>query len=134
MRPGMPAKPAKYELKFERLSTEDGPNFRAIVAHISVHRGGKQIAELRPAKAIYSASNQSISEIDVRRTLGGDLYLGLEQVDQDRSLINLRIMVKPLINWIWIGSFVMVVGTLAVLISPYRHKKMALQVNEKDAQ
>ena len=130
--PGMQAEPAKYALKFERLSDEEGPNFWAIVAHISVHKGGEQIAELRPAKAIYSASNQSISEIDVRRTLAGDLYLALEGVDPASQIINLRVMVKPLINWIWIGSFVMVLGTLSVLISPYRNRGKAAADDRKD--
>ena len=128
----MPAKPAKYELNFDKLTNEDGPNFRAIVAHIAVRIGGELSTELKPAKAVYSASRQSISEIDVRRTLGSDLYLALEHVDPARQLINLRIMVKPLINWIWIGSFVMVVGTLMVLLTPYRRKATASRGNGKD--
>ncbi|MHC4741810.1 MAG: heme lyase CcmF/NrfE family subunit [Planctomycetota bacterium] len=132
LRPGMEPEPAKYGLKFERLSEEEGPNFRVIVAHISVHQAGGQIAELKPAKAIYSASNQSISEIDVRRTFGSDLYLALEGVDPASQIINLRVMVKPLINWIWIGSFVMVLGTLAVLISPYRNRGKAAANDRKD--
>lgn len=133
LRSGMPAKPAKFELTFDKLTNEDGPNFKAIVAHISVRSGGEMISEMKPAKAIYSASRQSISEVDVRRTLGSDLYLAIENVDSARGLISLRIMIKPLINWIWIGSFVMVLGALMVLLSPYRRKATASRGNGKDA-
>jgi len=133
LRSGMPTKPAKFELTFDKLTNEDGPNFRAIVAHISVRSGGEMISEMKPAKAIYSASRQSISEVDVRRTLGSDLYLAIENIDSARGLISLRIMIKPLINWIWIGSFVMVLGTLMVLLSPYRRKAAASRGNGKDA-
>ena len=89
---------------------------------------------MKPAKAIYSASNKAVSEVDVRRTLGSDLYLALESVDKARQLINLRIMVKPLINWIWIGCFVMVLGTLAILASPYRRRTAPKADNGKDEQ
>ena len=42
--------------------------------------------------------------MDIRRTLAGDLYLALTEVDSASKLINLTIFIKPLINWIWIGS------------------------------
>jgi len=134
LRPNDKAAIGKYELTFDKLSAEHGPNFTSVVAHISVRKGGKLITRLKPAKAYYRASGKNISEIDIRRTLAGDLYLALTEVDRNRSLINLRMMVKPLINWIWIGSFVMVLGTLAVLVAPYRRKPALPQDNGKDAQ
>ena len=71
------------------------------------------------------ASRKNVSEIDIRRTLAGDLYLALTEADNSQKLINLHIMIKPLINWIWIGSFVMVLGTVAVLLSSFKRKPMA---------
>jgi cytochrome c biogenesis factor len=53
--------------------------------------------------------------VDIRRTLAGDLYLALTEADSATKLINLTIYVKPLINWIWIGSGLMVLGTALVL-------------------
>ena len=87
------------------------------------YKNGKKLTELTPAKAIYTASGKSLSEVDIRRTLGGDLYLALTQVDSNRKLINLKIMIKPLINWIWIGSCLMVVGTVMVLRSLSKRKE-----------
>ncbi|MDT8300728.1 MAG: cytochrome c-type biogenesis CcmF C-terminal domain-containing protein, partial [Sedimentisphaerales bacterium] len=59
----------------------------------------------------------------------GDLYLALTEVDNSQKLINLHIMIKPLINWIWIGSFVMVLGTLAVLLSSLKQKAITAKDN-----
>lgn len=129
LRPGEKTNIAEYELTFEDLKVEQGRNFTAVAADISVHKGEKLIAQLKPAKAFYGASKKNVSEIDIRRTLAGDLYLALTEVDNSQKLINLHIMIKPLINWIWIGSFVMVLGTLAVLLSSFKQKAITAKDN-----
>jgi len=134
LRPGEKTNIAEYELIYRDLKIEQGRNFTAAAADISVQQGGESIARLKPAKAFYSASGKNVSEIDVRRTLAGDLYLALTEVDTTQKLINLHIMIKPLINWIWIGSFVMVLGTLAVLLSLYKQKSVTAEDTDKDIQ
>ena len=129
LRVGDKTKIADYELTFNDLKIEHGRNFTAIAADISVRKSDELIAELKPAKAFYSASRKNVSEIDIRRTLAGDLYLALTEVDNSQELINLHIMLKPLINWIWIGSFVMVLGTLAVLFSSFKQKSITPKDN-----
>ena len=132
MKTGEKTNIAQYELTFDDLKIEQGRNFTAAAANISVRRDNELIARLKPAKAYYSASKKNVSEIDIRRTLAGDLYLALTEVDNSQKLINLHIMIKPLINWIWIGSFVMVLGTLAVLFSLLKRKAVITKDNEKD--
>jgi cytochrome c-type biogenesis protein CcmF len=133
LRPGEKTTIAEYQLTFEQLNIEQGRNFTAAAADITVRRGEELIARLRPAKAFYTASRKNVSEIDVRRTLAGDLYLALTEVDNSRNLINLHIMIKPLINWIWIGSSIMVLGTLAVLFSSFKRKSTTAEALDKDA-
>jgi cytochrome c-type biogenesis protein CcmF len=136
LRPGEELSVAGFDIVYEGLDTEHGPNFTAVTANISVYesvdpntlntmsgtQGRKLLARLVPAKAVYSASGKAVSEVDIRRTLREDLYLALTEVDAGSKLINLRVMVKPLINWIWIGSIVMLLGTVVVLISFYKRK------------
>jgi cytochrome c-type biogenesis protein CcmF len=117
MLPGQQETLAKYSLVYEQLRQEEGPNFTAYVADVFVYEQDKLISKLAPAKAVYSASNQSVSEVDIRRTLGGDLYTALTEMDLNSQRINLRVLVKPLINWIWIGSGLMVVGAVMALMS-----------------
>jgi cytochrome c-type biogenesis protein CcmF len=129
LRPGDKTNIAEYELTYEDLKVEHGKNFTAVAAEISIHKDQKLITKLKPAKAFYTASGKNVSEIDIRRTLAGDLYLALTEVDNSQKLINLHIMIKPLINWIWIGSFVMVLGTLAVLFSSFKRKQITAKVD-----
>ncbi len=125
--PGEKTAIKQYELTYVYLVGDHGPNYTAAIANIMVQKNGRMIGYLKPAKAVYSASGKAMSEIDIRRTLVDDLYLAVTDVQVNNKLINLRILVKPLINWIWIGSFIMVIGTVLVLSSIYRRNQQPLQ-------
>jgi cytochrome c-type biogenesis protein CcmF len=115
LKPGQQVRVGSFDLTYNDLDAEHGPNFTAVKANISVSRGQKQIDKLSPAVAYYPQSEKSTSEVKIRRTLAGDLYLALGEVDNATKLINLTVFIKPLINWIWIGSTLMVLGTVLVL-------------------
>jgi cytochrome c-type biogenesis protein CcmF len=132
--PGERMSVAGFDIIFEGLRADHGPNFTAVTADVTVQRGGKLVDRLSPSRAYYSRSEKRTSEVDIRRTLGGDLYLALTEVDSGSQLINLTVLLKPLINWIWIGSTVSVVGVVIVLISFYRQQRAVLFGENKDAQ
>jgi cytochrome c-type biogenesis protein CcmF len=87
-----------------------------LIADISVLKEEEPIDRLSPAQAAYTGG-KTTSEVDIRRTLGYDLYLALTEVDRVAGTINLQVLVKPLINWIWIGCIVSVAGTILVVLS-----------------
>ncbi len=115
LKPGERTQVGNFELAYDNLDAQHGSNFTAVKANVSVYRGQNRIAKLAPALAFYGQSDKRTSEVDIRRTLAGDLYLALTEVDTATRLINLTIFIKPLINWIWIGSGLMVLGTALVL-------------------
>lgn len=133
LQPGQTFTLGNFKMVYDGLKADHGPNFTAATASISVYKTtesndskaarshvgpkGKLIAQLAPAMVVYNASGKAVSEVDIHRTLAGDLYLALIDLDGSSKLINLRILIKPLINWIWIGSVVMILGTVFVLIS-----------------
>lgn len=117
MVPGQQEQVGDYRLVYESLGADHGPNFTAMWAAVSVYdKQDRLVAQLKPAKAIYSAGGKAVSEVDIRRTLGSDVYLALMDVDVSSKMINLRAMVKPLINWIWIGSVFLVLGAGIVVL------------------
>ncbi|MHC4194349.1 MAG: heme lyase CcmF/NrfE family subunit [Planctomycetota bacterium] len=123
LKPGENIKVGKFDLKYENLSADHGPNFTAVTAKIIVSKNEEVIATLNPSQAYYYSGAKPTSEVDIRRTLLGDIYVALTAVDRNSQLINLRVLIKPLINWIWIGSMGLVLGTVFVLISFYRYKR-----------
>ncbi len=115
LRPGDRVQVGRFELAYNDLNTTHGANFTAVKADVSVYRDQTQIGKLSPSLALYGQSGKRTSEVDIRRTLASDLYVALTEVDGASRLINLTIFIKPLINWIWIGSALMVLGTALVL-------------------
>jgi len=119
---------AGYGLAFEDLTASHGPNFTAVTARISVEKNEKPLGTLSPSIAFYNQSGKRTSEVDIRRTLAGDLYLAVTEVDRAKELINLTVFVKPLINWIWIGSVLLVLGAGLVLASLFGNNRGASQI------
>jgi cytochrome c-type biogenesis protein CcmF len=115
LKPGERTQVGNLELAYDGLNAQHGSNFTAVKADVSVYRGQTCITKLTPAIAFYPLSDKRTSEVAIRRTLAGDLYLALTEADRGSKLINLTIYIKPLINWIWIGSGLMVLGTALVL-------------------
>ncbi len=123
LKPGESMKAGKFDFTFDSLSADHGPNFTAVVAKINVSKGTEVIATLNPSQAHYYSGAKPTSEVDIKRSLAGDIYVALSALDKSTQLINLRVLIKPLINWIWIGGMGLVLGTVLVLISFYRRKK-----------
>jgi cytochrome c-type biogenesis protein CcmF len=123
-----------FDITFNELKADHGSTFTAVTAGLLVHKGDELIAELSPSQAYYSRSDKRTSEVDIKRTLAYDLYAALTLVDSSRDSIKLNILIKPLINWIWIGSVVSVLGATLVLISFYKRKTTVLQSEDKDTE
>jgi len=123
LNPGESIKAGKFDFKFDSLIADHGPNFTAVAARIIVSKDQQIIATLNPAQAYYHSGAKPTSEVDIKRSLAGDIYVALTAMDRSTQLINLRVLIKPLINWIWIGGMGLVLGTVLVLISFYRRKK-----------
>lgn len=130
LRPGETIDVGKFEFKFESVSTDPGPNFTAVVARVAVSQDGKAVTTLNPSQLHYYSGAKPSSEVAIKRSLIGDIYVALVAVDKKSELINLRVLIKPLINWIWIGGGGLVLGAMLVLISFYWRKKPYIAISE----
>ncbi len=76
--------------------------------------GGRAYA---PSITKYTRIGMNVGTPSVRTSFSHDVYLTLEPpVRQDSDQARIKVFVKPMILWLWIGTFVMALGTvLAVL-------------------
>ncbi len=81
---------------------------------LSVYREGKKIGTLRPEKNLYRNQEQPTTEVAIRSTLREDLYVILSQYDQD-GRVTFKVLVIPLVMWMWIGGFVLTAGAIIVM-------------------
>jgi cytochrome c-type biogenesis protein CcmF len=121
-----------FEITYNGISIKHGSTYVAIVADISVHKNHKLIAKLTPSQAFYYRPNKRTGEVDIKRTLAYDLYVALTEVDNKTGLINLAVLVKPLINWIWIGCLVTVIGVIIILVSFLLKKTATSDYEQRD--
>jgi len=122
LKAGQSRRIAGHRITFEKIDRQQGPNFLLTAAEISVEKKG-EIVYMKPALSVYENKKQT-SEVDIDRTLAGDLYVSLTAVGHGGQIIMLRVLVRPLINWLWLGSAVMVAGAIMVLISWHRNRRL----------
>jgi cytochrome c-type biogenesis protein CcmF len=120
----------RYALRFEGLRGWEEPHRFVVEATVAVARAGRALGSLRPAKRFYAAEQQPIGTVDVRSTPREDLYLILTAFTQDGASATLKVLIRPLVMWIWIGGGVMALGAL-VAIWPDRRARAVDPVRER---
>ncbi|MCU1359593.1 MAG: ccmF [Ilumatobacteraceae bacterium] len=96
-----------FELEQVRAFTTD--RSRGLKADISID-GGQSYA---PARTRYTGAGQDIGTPSVKTGFTKDIYLTLEQAGAagDTS-VTIKIFIKPMIVYLWVGGGMMAVGTL----------------------
>ncbi|MBL8218616.1 MAG: heme lyase CcmF/NrfE family subunit [Bryobacterales bacterium] len=109
----------RYDLKIRDLLDGDNENYSWRKAIVEVSVGGSVIDTLEPEQRVYKASRQPTSEVSIRRRLNEDLYLNFAGVTNDgKNLAIIQSYVFPLVTWIWVGFYTMLIGTIICLIPP----------------
>ena len=100
-----------YVLTYEKLSQDIEGRKKTVFANIAVEKNGKHVGYIRPERAIFPNWDEPSTEVAVRSTLKEDLYVVLNGWEEDRRA-TLQVKINPLVKWIWIGSAVVVFGTI----------------------
>ena len=123
----------RYQVRFDELSAWQEPHRFVVQGSFTVFNSNQKIAEMRPAKRFYPAEQQPIGTVDVRSTAREDLYLVLSSFAQDGTTATVKALVRPLVMWIWLGGWVMVLGSLIAIWPDRRRALAANQVEEQMA-
>ncbi len=105
-----------YQLQCLDYSEDTNPNYDTEYALLNVYRDGKFITQLDPAKRFYEASQQVSTIVANRTTPLWDLYVIYAGKDDQTGQPIIRAFLNPLVMWIWIGVFLVVLGTLIALV------------------
>ncbi len=117
-----------YELKYENFSSYPTQDRYVTAATLSVYRKGKKLGTLRPEKNLYRNQEQPTTEVAIRSTLVEDLYVILVQYEED-GRATFKVLINPLIVWIWIGGFVVLAGGAIVVMWPNKREKQRLALS-----
>ena len=105
-----------YTLVCQSYTQDDNPNYGSEWAVMNVFKGGKQIATLNPERRFYKASQQTSTMPSIRSSVSNDLYVVYEGQNPDTGRPIIRAHLNPLVMWIWVGVWIMIVGTVVAMI------------------
>ena len=107
-----------YLVQFEGLKGAQQPTHFRVEGAFRVFNGGDEVGVLSPALKFFPTQQSPVGRAVHRSTISDDLYLILSGFsDLDKNQATLKVLVRPLVIWIWIGGLVIVLGTL-ISISP----------------
>ncbi|MGA9084694.1 MAG: heme lyase CcmF/NrfE family subunit, partial [Pseudolabrys sp.] len=109
LKPAQTVSLSGYNLSFDGLVQQPGPNYNALVAKFTVRSGGVPIGIMEPSKRSFSARGMTTNEAALMSRGLGQLYLSLGDSNTDGS-IAIRLYYKPMVLLIWIGAVIMMLG------------------------
>ena len=104
-----------YQLVCRSYTQDDNANQASEWALIDVYENGKLQRTMSPQRIFYKASQQASTKPDIDQGFKQDLYLVYEgQNDKGQPVIKAHL--NPMVIWIWIGAWVMILGTGLTLV------------------
>jgi len=127
VKPGESFEVGRYTLQYGGIKNSDSPHVSIQAAEVQVLVGGQLIDTMHPEKRLYKKQNQPTTDVAIRPTLLEDLYVVLGSYDEPSGLVTFQVFVNPLLSWLWIGGFVLVLGTCVTMLpNPAERQARAL--------
>jgi cytochrome c-type biogenesis protein CcmF len=101
----------QYTLTFNGLTADNTPDNDIVSAKLTVYESGVAIGSLNPQKYFHKNQEQPVTEVAIRSTPFQDLYVILEGWS-DTGSADFKVLINPLVSWIWIGGGVFLLGGL----------------------
>ena len=114
--PGQMLSVGNYQLQFNGMREYPGSDGRDIVeASLAVYQDGQKVSDVQPRSDYFTVQQQPVTVPGVYATAGKDVYVLLAGWELDGNNIKdatFKIYVNSLINWVWIGGLIMILGTI----------------------
>jgi cytochrome c-type biogenesis protein CcmF len=103
-----------YRLHYLGADAIPAQHYGGAKARVALYQADRPLAVMTPEKRMYWLEQQPTSIPAIHSTFNEDLYLILTALEQDGSA-TLKVYRNPLVNWIWIGGYILILGTIAIL-------------------
>ena len=109
MRVGVPQTVGPYEIVINTVGERTGPNYREIVAPMTIRSGGAFVAAIEPARRQFATRQMATTQAGIATIAFGQVYVSIGDPDADGT-VPARLYWKPLVTLIWLGACVMALG------------------------
>ena len=110
-----------YKVVCQSFSQDSNAEYDTDFALLDVFHNGKKIKRLTPERRIYFPDTdhaQASTVVAIHSTLPADLYVVFEGRNADTGRPIIKVFLNPLVNWIWAGVGIVILGTLIALVPP----------------
>jgi cytochrome c-type biogenesis protein CcmF len=105
-----------YKIVCQSFTQDSNPNYDTEYSLLDVFRNGKKLTQLAPERRFYIASQTTSTMVALRSTLVEDLYVIYMGKNPETDKPIIKVFINPLVNWIWIGVLIVVLGTFLALV------------------
>lgn len=106
-----------YKIKFEGLKGSQQPTHFRVEGAFRVFHNGSDDGVVTPALKFFPTQQSPIGRAVHQSSLSEDIYLILSGFSEvNRNQATLKVLVRPLVIWMWIGGFVIAFGTIICLM------------------
>ncbi len=125
----------EYSLVYDGLKSLPAPDdVSRTGATLTVSRDGREIGELHPTHDFFVPQQQPMTIPAMRYSLIEDLYVIVAGWEDGGATATFKAFVNPLVNWLWIGGFVFILGTsVAAWPDPAEDRRLALASSPRRA-
>lgn len=110
-----------YELRYDALSRYPTAQMDKVVATLTLFNDNHKVGILSPEKSLYKGQGQPTTEVAIHSTLKEDVYVIL--AGHEDETVTFKVLVNPLVIWIWIGGGFMGLGTVIVMLPNRKSNK-----------
>jgi len=117
VRPGQEFELSPYSVRFNALTVTEDSQKQMVTADVDVFRDGESIVRMFPARwFFFGREAEPTTEVALRRGVNADLYMVLAGYDASQQEAQLLFRINPLVNWIWFGVGIMVIGAIVAFL------------------
>jgi cytochrome c-type biogenesis protein CcmF len=120
LKPGEQIEIGPYSVRFNDLQAGEQPTHILVWANLTVSKGNTGLTELRPGQRFYPNQQTPFASVDARYHWNEDLYTILSTFERDGSSATIKVMINPMMAWIWIGGGVILLGVLVAVLPERR--------------
>ncbi len=119
--PGQEATIGSYRLVYSGLADNRLGSKEVETANLTLYSGDKLLGLMTPSKEFYQGYESPKTEVSIRSTATEDLYLILNSWSGQNA--SLKLVINPLVSWIWVGGYVLMLGAVIAFWPDAREKR-----------
>jgi len=119
LRPGEVVRLGAYAVRFDGLRQSTRNGALVVAASLRIFNGGRDLGALEARRNLFLGGQESTTDVALRSTPRDDLYVTLTgwTISGEATL---RLLVNPLVMWIWAGGLVLTAGAVITLLPERR--------------